>query len=782
MKHSVGSNVARAGAVKYVSGRIQYSADLIEPGTLFVSIVRSVHAHALIRAIDLEAARRAPGVAFVLDGATARKMTQVSPLRTDPSRFPHPIEVRCLADQEVVWAGEPVCAVVATNIHDAEAAAELVRVHYEVLRPVLDTENAVIGGVTSRSAWTTNVAFKDVIHRGNAERVLAESPFVVRGRVSFASATTAPIEPRCYVGSWDRFNERLTLRGTLQTPHPSRWAVAEALGLHDSQVRVIAPAMGGTFGLKLIGHPEEVLVALLSKILQRPVAFVESRAECFLAGGREQTHAFELAADSDGKLTAFRDCMVADVGAIASGVGYQMAMVTPTVFPTVYDIANCTVESKIVTTNKPPWHGIRGFGKEVTNLVIEHAIDLIARELHLDPIDVRRRNVLARDALPHRLPSGLTIDSGDYPGSLEQLQELFGYNDWKRKRETLLNSEKPIGLGIAFELTPEGSSFPGNAPSGIETSSVKVEPSGEVLVSTSVTSPGSGNETGIAQLVADVFGIEPSLVVVSQGDTDSSPIGTGNNSSRSVMFGGMAAVLAARDVRSKMLVCASEVLRADAIAIVFERGAARVIGNEDRSLPFARLARAIYTQSYSTARNVDLPLQAIRSYRAENLDLSPDENGRINWYPSFSYSVHAAAVEVDRETGHVRVLDYAGVHDCGTVVNPALVEGQFRGAVVMGIGAALWEEIQLTDTGQLRSDRFKTYLMPRANEVPNIRIGHRVTPSPFHPLGLKGAGESGVGGAMAAIVNAVADATGAPVSRVPIRAMDILRSFVSGSR
>ena len=783
MHGSVGKSVLRTDARRFVTGRVPYSADMIEPGTLHVAVVRSIHAHAFIRSVDVRAALKAAGVVHVLDGATAKALTQPSTIRIDPRRLPGAVEVRCLADREILYAGEPVCAVVATNIHDAEAAAELVTVDYEVLEPVLDAEVAVKDSHhTSRSDWPTNVALRDVVSRGDAERALATADCVVRGRISFRPATSAPIEPRCYVASWDASGERLTLRGTIQMPHPTRWAVAHALRLKDSQVRVVAPHMGGTFGLKMTGHPEEVLVSLLSKILGRPVAFIETRAECLLATGREQTHEFELAADSKGKLLAFRDRMVADVGTISAGVGYLMALVTPTVFPTVYDIPSCQVESVIVTTNKPPWHGIRGFGKEVANLVVEHAIDLVARKLGLDPVAVRRQNVLARQSLPQRLPSGLNIDSGDYPGALTQVEELFDYKRWKEARAQARDTERPIGLGIAFELTPEGASFPGNPPSGVETSSVKVEPSGEIIVATSVTSPGSGNETGIAQLVADVFGIDPDTVVVLQGDTDNSPLGTGNNSSRSVMFGGMAAVLAAREVRTKLQACAAEMLGASETELEFSNNEIRVTGAAERSLPFASVARAVYSQAYTLARNVELPLVSIKSHRAENLSHVPDQTGRITAYPSFSYSVHAAAVEVDREVGQVRILDYAGIHDCGTVVNPALVEGQFRGAIAMGIGAALWEEIVLSDAGKLQTDRFKTYLLPRADELPPIRIEHRTTPSPFHPLGLKGAGESGVGGAMAAVINAVADATGSPVSRIPFRAVDVLESIGRGAR
>jgi carbon-monoxide dehydrogenase large subunit len=510
----------------------------------------------------------------------------------------------------------------------------------------------------------------------------------------------------------------------------------------------------------MVGHPEEVIVSVLSRHLERPVAFLESREECFLANAREQTHEFEIGARSDGKIVAFRDFVRADVGAIGAGGGWLMAFVTPTVFPTVYDVPNVAVDSQVVTTNKPPWQGVRGYGKETANVVMERAVELISAELGMDSLEVRRRNLIPRSGFPHRLPSGLNLDSGDYEGALDQLGELFERKRWLARKAEAESFERKIGIGYAFELTPEGASFPGSMPSGFETSMVTIDPTGTIRVATSVTSPGSGNETGIAQLVADVFGVHPDRVAVTQGDTDITPFGGGNTSSRSLMFGGAASVLAARDLRDRVAICAATLLQADRSQIEFADGKISVIGDTDRSLLFEKAVSTVYTQAYSTAIDVELPLQVTRTYRSENVRHTPDEWGRISSYPSFPYGLHAAVVEVDVETGCVAVLDYAAVHDCGVVVNPGLVEGQFKGAVAMGIGAALWEELLHDADGKTLTNRLKSYVLPRSTDLPNFRIGHRCTPSPFNPLGVKGAGESGFGGAMAVIANAVADALG----------------------
>lgn len=774
LRRWVGADIPRIDSEKFVSGRIDYAADLIAPGTLYVSVLRSPHAHAHIRRIDTVDAAAATGIAAVMTGADIRACSRPMPTRLPQARFPAPIEVWCLALEEVLYVGQPVVAIVSISRNDAEAAKALVRVHYEVLEAVLDAGKASQpDSPNARAEWATNVVIQDNIQQGDASAALAAADCVVRSRMTFGAGTSAPMEPRCYVAEWDARAERLTIRGTLQQPHPTRMMLTQALGLREPQIRVVASTMGGTFGLKMVGHPEELLVCILAMRLGRPVAFIENREECFLANAREQTHDFEIAARADGKIMAFRDSIVVDVGTIGGGAGWLMGAVTPTVFPTVYDVPNVAVTSTLVTTNKSPWQGVRGYGKETANLVMERAVELVSAKLGMDSLEVRRRNLIPASGFPHRLPSGLNLDSGDYGGALEQLLMLFPHQDWRERKVAANRREKRIGIGYAFDLTPEGASFPGSTPSGFETSTVIVDPSGSVRVSTSVTSPGSGNETGIAQLVADVFGLDPRDIAITQGDTDITPFGSGNSSSRSLMFGGAAAVLAARDIRRRIETCAATLLQARASALEFNEGFIEVRDGSGRRVPFATAVSTVYAYAYSTALDVELPLQVTKTYRAENVRHVPDEFGRISSYPSFPYSVHAAAVELDSVSGQVRVLDYAAVHDCGVVVNPGLVEGQFKGAIVMGIGAALWEELLRDAEGATRTTRLKSYVLPRAIDLPRFRIGHRCTPSPFHPLGSKGAGESGFGGAMAVMANAVADALGEHgdlLQRMPCRA------------
>ena len=750
----------RKNAERFVSGRMEYSADLITDAAHLV-LVRSTVAHALLIGVDTHRASSTDGVLLILTGTDIMRHTRATPPRFAPERLPGPIDLRCLAVDEIIYVGQPVCAIVAADRQIALAAAETVTIETAPLPAVLDAEDAIKqGSPSARQLWSTNSVARDVIRRGDYDAARRDAAAVASGTLRVACGTSAPMETRSYIAEWDARGDRMLVRGTFQMPHLSRWMIASALDLQESQVRVVAPAMGGTFGMKMVGHPEEIIVPLASKLLGRPVAFDESRVECFLASGREQMHRFEICADADGRITGFRNEMVADIGAIGAGGGWLMGLVTPTLFPTVYDIENYETRFELATTNKPPWQGVRGYGKEVSNAVMERAVDLIANELDMDPVELRRRNLLRPEQLPHKLASGLNIDSGDYPRALENLVELFGHDRWRAMQQECDGSDLKIGIGYAFDLTPEGASFPGTIPTGVETSTVRVEPSGEVVVATSVTSPGTGNETGIAQLVADVFGVTPDDIAVVQGDTDAAPFGSGNTSSRSLMFGGAAAVMAARVVREKIAACAADAFGCTAARIAFDGGYVRSLDDGAQRRTFREIVRLIYTLAYSAGRNVDLPLADTKSYRATNVSHVPDVNGRISSYPSYTYSAHAVAVEVDGRTGKVRLLDYAAIHDCGVVVNPDLVEGQFKGAIVMGIGAALWEALRRDATGALTTARFKSFLLPRAKDIPPIRLGHLCTPSPFHPLGLKGAAESGVGGAIAAVTNAVADALG----------------------
>ncbi|MGQ0550073.1 MAG: xanthine dehydrogenase family protein molybdopterin-binding subunit, partial [Armatimonadota bacterium] len=495
-------------------------------------------------------------------------------------------------------------------------------------------------------------------------------------------------------------------------------------------------------------------------------------------GGREQVQHVEVACGAGGRGAGMKDRMIAHIGAPYSTPGWGMANLTAATFPCGYDIQNLDVHYTIAVTNKGPWTASRGYGKEATNFVMERVMDLVAARLGMDPAEVRLRNLVPATAFPYRTATGLVIDSGDYHATLKQAMDLAGYRRWRVEQSRLRGEGRLIGIGLACELTPEGGSLPRSLVAGYDTSTVRVDPSGKVTVLTGVTSPGGGNETGIAQVVADALGADIGDIRVVQGDTDACPYGFGNYSGRSMIVGGASAAMAAGEVRERMAKVAAVLLGVDPQALVFERSRISPSGPPTRALTFREVAYALYTRAYEIAGIVEPSLEATRTYKPPHIRHTPDEHGRVNPYPTYSNGAFIAVVEIDPETGRVRVLHMTAVHDCGVMINPALVEGQIVGAVAMGIGAALGEEVRYGEDGARLTTSFKEYLMPRAPDVPAIAIGHGSTPSPYTLLGTKGGGEAGVGGATAAVVNAAADALsplGVQILELPLRPPAIWR-------
>jgi carbon-monoxide dehydrogenase large subunit len=741
----IGQSQRRLHGDRFLTGRGGYFDDLVAPGALHAAILRSPHPHARIRSVDTSRAAAAAGVRAVLSGSGAARMSGPIELAMRPADFGGPqVEVRCLAVDEALYEGQPVAAVAASSSAEAQRALELIEVDYEPLPAVTSAHDALDVVMRRRS-----------VH-GDPDAAFASAAFVVEGSIDIQRSTTVPIEPRGYAAWWDQFGESLTLLGTTQQPHPERLLLARALGIPEERVRVVAPNLGGAFGAKMRGQPEALVVALLARRAGAPVKWVESRAESFLQGAREQRHEFAAGFDESGVVRALRVRAVADVGVVGAAPGWGMSFLTSITFPTGYRIQDVDIEMTAVATNKPPWVAARGFGKEASNLVMERVMDLVARRLSLDPAQVRRANLIGATEFPYRTATGLNLDSGDYHRALDAALSSVQYEAARSEQAAARAAGRLFGVGIGFEMTPEAADIPGTMTSGFDTSTVRVSPSGGVTILTGVTSPGGGSETAIAQVVAERLGLLPEEVSVVQGDTDRCPFGFGNSSARATLVGASSALLAADDIRDKLAALASVMLSTPAESLAFSGG--MVQAPSGASVALRDVAEAAYTRAFQVAADVNLPLESTRSYGPGNIDHTPDAEGRIQPYPTYSYSVHCSVVEVDRGTGVVRVLRHAVAHDCGTMINPALVEGQMLGAVAMGIGIALGEQLVYDSSGHLLTDRFKTYLLPRAADLPPIAIAHLETPSPFTLLGTKGAGEAGVGGAQAAIVNAVDDA------------------------
>jgi carbon-monoxide dehydrogenase large subunit len=743
-----------------VTGRARFVADLTLPGTLHLAIVRSPHAHARIRGIDTGPAVQAPGVVRVLTGAEARDQITQIPHRIDPGDYGgRHADIHCLAVGKVIYAGQPVAAVVAESREDARAAAGLIAVEYERLPAVLGGEAAlerdaprVIDG------WPDNVLLTGRITGGDPARAFEAGDRTLQVTIRIHRYSTQPIETRAYVAAINRFDDTLTLYATTQNPHQLRHMLAGALRLPENRIRVIVPNLGGAFGLKMIGHPEESLVCLLALLTGRPVKWVEDREDCLIIGGREQIHHVEVAFTDEGRITGLRDRMVANVGAPYATPGWGMATLTAATIPCGYDIQDVDIQYTLAVTNKGPWTASRGYGKEASNLVMERVMDLVAHHLVRDPVEIRRRNLIPPQAFPYKTATGLVIDSGDYHAVLTKALDLIGYEGWRQAQQRLWQEGRLVGIGVACELTPEGGSLPRSLVAGYDTSTVRVDPSGKVIVLTGVTSPGGGNDTGIAQVVADELGVEIADVRVVQGDTDMCPYGFGNYSGRGMIVGGASAALAARDVREKMGKVAGVLLHVPPDDVVFRGGRIVTRTSPERSLTFGGVAHTVYTRAYDVASVIEPPLESTRTYKPPHISHTPDERGRVNPYPTYSNGAYVAAVEVDPDTGQVKILRFVAAHDCGVVVNPPMVEGQLRGAIAMGIGGALGEAVRYGEDGRRMTTSFKEYLMPRAADMPPVEVDHHVTPSPYTLLGTKGGGEAGVGGATAAVMNAVADA------------------------
>lgn len=781
----IGSSERKHNGDRFLRGEMEYIDDLRLPDMVYAAFLRSPYAHARITRLDLTRVRESGDVLLALSGEEAREHTDPIPHFIDPAFFGgKTVDVRCLAVDKVVYAGEPVAAVLAGTRHDAEAALELIDVEYEPLPFVLDADDALAESAPRiNDGWDDNVVITVPFVSGDAEAALAAAPHTLEEEVKIQRYSTQPIEPRGYIGVWDRRERSYTFYGASQNPHPLRWVLAQTLRVNEGEVRVIAPTVGGAFGLKMHGHPEEPLVCLLSRLSGRPVKWIEDRSETLQVGAREQTHRFRVGFESDGTITGLVNRFTANVGALGAPPGWGMAYLSALSFPTGYRIPNIDVQATVVTTNKAPWNAARGYGKEATNLVMERIMDMVAARLDLDPIEVRRRNLVRAHEFPYRTPTGLNIDSGDYHGAMDKAIELIGLDALRAEQMELLQHGRYLGIGFAFELTPESGDIPGTMVSGFDTSTVKMGPSGQVSIATGVTTPGGGNDTSIIQIVAQTVGVRMEDCTIIQGDTSRTPYGFGNYSGRSMVTGGNAAYLAALDIRAKLLEIASRMLEVPTDDIELADGRAYCLSQPEKSLSIPEIAYPIYSLAFATATGIEPPLESTRVYQPSNLSHIPDpETGKMNLYPTYSNAVHVAVVEVDPETGVVDLRRFGVVHDAGTVINPRFVEGQMEGAATMGIGAAIMENSAYDpETGRLLANRFKSYVMPRASDVPSFEQRHQETPSPSTVLGTKGAGEAGVGGAQAAMVNAIHNALaplGVTIRELPLNPRNVLHAIV----
>jgi carbon-monoxide dehydrogenase large subunit len=761
---AVGRRLPGRTSARLARGRGRYVDDLRLEGTCSVAIVRSPHAHAAILAVDVSAALALPGVVAAFTGADLAAATSPLPEGWDTSVVgAKRVDWYALAPARVRYVGESVAAVVAEDRPTAQLAAELVEVTYRPLPAVTDARAALEPGSPLVEAdWGDNLLLSQRFEAGDVEAAMADALVVVRGRVSSQRVTGVPIEPRGIQASFDRATGTLSFWESTQQPHQVRSYLAQALRMDEGRIRVVQPQVGGAFGLKQPTSQEEVLLGFIALRVGRPVKWIEERHESLSAGGhaRETSCDYEAAVAAGGLVTAMRVGIVADVGAPTAFLGWGMSMVTMFSLPTVYRVPALRVTLSSVVTNKCPWTPYRGFGKDVATLLMERVMDHAADALGAGRVDVRMRNLLQPGELPYRRPSGAVLDSGDYPRALRRVLELAGADRFPAERAEALASGRRLGLGVAMELTPEGVAVHGSLMNnGYDGATVRISPSGEVTVLAGVTTPGTGNETALAQIAADALACDLDRVSVIQGDTDACPWGLGNYSSRSVIIGGSAVQLAAADLRAKLLTVAASMLGVEPGQVDCGHERFSAPDGSGRAVTFDQAVRRIYWHAFEEhGELVEPALEVTRYFRIANVDHQPPPGERANLYPTWASGAVACVVEVDPDTGKVRLLRYHAVEDAGRIVNPLLAEANLHGAIAQSAGGALYERIAYDPNGQLLTGTLMDYTIPTAVELPSLEVEHQETPSPFTPLGTKGVGESGMGGTLAAICAAVENA------------------------
>jgi aerobic carbon-monoxide dehydrogenase large subunit len=738
----IGQPLKRREDPRLLTGGGTFVDDLQLPDKLYAVVVRSPHAHARVHAIDASAARRLPGVVHVLTAEELVGRVKDIPPRPTPelegvSVPAHPV----LARDKVCYVGQPVAVVVTRNRYLARDALERIDVDYQPLPPIMDPwEAAREGARPIHAAFGTNVAMRIRDGRGDLQTAFAQADALIRGRYDVPRLSPAPMEGRALLAHYQPEADLLTLWASTQVPHRLKNSVERLLTRPPGQVRVIAPDVGGGFGQKVETWPEDVALSYLAMVLGRPINWVEERWENLLAyHGRGYAAEVEAAVKRDGSILGMRFRIVADVGAyfLTATAGPPINAAHRVAGP--YAIPTMEVECLGVLTNKPPTGPYRGAGGPEGAFFMERTVDLIARELGLDPAEVRRRNFIPQEAFPYTTATGLIYDSGDFSPALERALELAEYDEFRQKQRASSPQEPLIGIGVATVVKASG----GRGEMKTSHARISVEPTGHVKVYTEVSPHGQGTETTFAQIAADELGVRVEDVQVLHGDTDMLPAGQGTFASRGLTIGGSAVYVGLRQARQKMARIAARFLECPAEAIMFQGGQVFDRRYPDQALAFSQVAAAAY-RSELLPPGMEQGLEHLVSF------LLPEN--------PFGFAAHVAVLEVDRATGEARFLRYAAVHDCGRVINPTLLAGQVHGAIAQGIGQALAEAMLYTPEGQPLTGSFLDYAIPGAGEVPAIHLDIRETPSPTNPLGVKGIGELPTVAAPVAVANAVMDA------------------------
>ena len=754
MARLIGTSVRRREDPRLITGQATYTDDIKLPGLLHAAILRSPWAHARIRKVDVTRARQAPGVVAVYTGRDVAEHVNPVPCawnvpNCDLKTPPHPL----LAVTTVRYAGDGVAMVVGETREAARDAVDLITVEYEPLGAVVDPELATQATAPRLHAEVpSNVAFTWTVAGGDTDAAFAKAQVKVKLRIVHQRMQPTAMEPRAAVASYNPGSEELTLWVTSQNPHIHRFLCSVMLKMPEHRIRIIAPEVGGGFGSKIPAYADEALVAFAAIRLRRPVKWTEDRSENYRATihGRDHVAYVELCGTRSGRITGLRCQVYAGLGAYASSA----APGVPTIlhglmYSGPYMIPNIKGVVRGVYTTTTPVDAYRGAGRPEATFLLERLVDQFAQRIRMDPVEVRRRNLIPKERFPYTVATGITYDSGNYEGALDKALGLLDYGAFRKEQAAALRKGRYLGLGISTycEICGLGPSAVAGAVGfggGLYDSAVvRVFPTGVVRVYIGAKPHGQGEETTFAQIVGDEFGIGVESIEVLAGDTETTPQGWGTYGSRTTAVCGSAVKIAAQRVKAKAKTIAAHLLEVGEDDLVWKDGSFAVRGSPDRVKTFGELA-LMANVGWNMPAGIEPGLEATASFDPPNF--------------VFPFGTHLCVVEVDVETGEVKVLRYIAVDDCGPRINPMIVEGQIHGGVIQGIGEALQEMAVYDEDGQLLTGTMMDYAVPKASQMPRIETAHTVTPTTVNPLGVKGIGEAGTIASVPAVVGAVCDA------------------------
>jgi carbon-monoxide dehydrogenase large subunit len=743
----IGRALKRVEDPRLLKGAGTYVDDIRLPGLLHAVILRSPHAHARITRIDTAAARAIAGVVGVFTGADVNASCGAVPCAAAIPDLKAPTHT-VLAGDRVYFVGHAVAVAVATDPYIARDAVEAIDVDYDPLPAVTDPEAAAKpGSALTHPDLGTNVAFTHTAVGGSEiDEAFRKADRIVKHRLYHQRLTPMPIEPRGVVALYHQGEETLTLWTSTQIPHLIRTLLPGMISVPENKLRIVAPEVGGGFGAKLNVYAEEALVAHLAMRLHAPVKWIESRREnaASTIHGRDQIGDYEVAVKNDGTILGIRSRTIADLGAYNQLLTPMIPTLTGLVLTGCYRIPAVKIDITGVYTNKMSTDAYRGAGRPEATYLIERLMDVVANELQIDRLDLRMKHFPAPTEFPFAQACGLTYDSGNYQAALFKAKELAGWDQLMKDRTAARAEGRLFGVGAStyVEICAMGPSSAMPA-GGWEWGCVRMEISAKVTVITGVSPHGQGQETSFAQIAADRLGVPIEDVVVLHGDTNIAHYGRDTYGSRGMAVGGSAIVMSIDKIIAKAKILAAHMLETTADHVELANGVFSSPGVTSREIPWAELSGAAYVAK-SLPAGFEPGLEASSFFEPSNF--------------TFPFGTHICAVDVDRDTGHVKITKYVAVDDCGPMINPLLVEGQVQGGIAHSIGQVLFEQTVYDENGQLLTGEFMDYAMPRAADIPDYVLGHTVTPSPVNPLGVKGVGEAGTIGATPAIANAVLDA------------------------